>query len=77
MADLPSSYRDRIEKLAFETLPQAGSIYAINGAEKLKGYREFYKIRFGDYRVGFRYENGILTLERVLHRKDIYRYFPI
>ena len=43
---------------------------------KLKGYRNYYKIRFGDYRVGLRYEDDTLIFERVLHRKDIYKYYP-
>lgn len=44
--------------------------------EKLKGYQTYYRIRFGNYRVGVGYEEDVLTFQRVLHRKEIYRYFP-
>jgi mRNA-degrading endonuclease RelE of RelBE toxin-antitoxin system len=30
----------------------------------------------GDYRLGLVIEDDIVTLVRILHRKDIYRYFP-
>lgn len=42
----------------------------------MKGYIGFYKIRFGDYRIGLKVEGDVVILERTLHRKDIYRYFP-
>lgn len=48
----------------------------IGKIEKLRGYQNFHKVRFGNYRLGIRLEGEILILERVLHRKDIYRYFP-
>lgn len=76
LAALPSKTRAQIEKFAFEEVPQVGSIEATGRAEKLKGYSGFYKARFGDYRVGMRIEAGIITFERVLHRKEIYRKFP-
>jgi mRNA interferase RelE/StbE len=46
------------------------------GIKKLVGYINYYRIRIGDYRIGFRIENGIIILERCMHRKDIYRFFP-
>lgn len=42
----------------------------------LKANKPFYRIRVGDYRIGFMLDNDILVFMRVLHRKDIYRYFP-
>jgi len=42
----------------------------------MQGFDEFYKIRFGEYRAGIRYEYNEITFERILHRKDIYRHFP-
>ena len=46
------------------------------GIEKLEGYRNYYKIRFGNYRAGVHIEGDILTFERILNRKEIYRFFP-
>ncbi|MBX2900919.1 MAG: hypothetical protein KF775_14805 [Cyclobacteriaceae bacterium] len=45
-------------------------------AEKLAGAQHAYKIRLGDYRIGFYKEANSLVLSRVLNRKEIYRYFP-
>jgi mRNA-degrading endonuclease RelE of RelBE toxin-antitoxin system len=30
----------------------------------------------GDYRLGFVFEQGVVTFVRCLQRKEIYRYFP-
>lgn len=76
LATIPKNERLHIEVFVFETLIKVNSISEIGKIEKLRGYQNFYKIRFGDYRVGLRLESEILTLDRVLHRKDIYRYFP-
>ncbi|MGA1264796.1 MAG: type II toxin-antitoxin system RelE family toxin, partial [Prochlorothrix sp.] len=49
---------------------------------KLKGYDTYYRIRVGDYRIGLEVlhqsDSGNLEIVfvRVLHRKEIYRYFP-
>ena len=37
---------------------------------------KYYRIRVGDYRVGFVFEQGAVTFVRCLNRKEIYRYFP-
>ena len=42
----------------------------------MRGYLNFYKIRFGDYRLGLQVIGNKIICERVLHRKEIYRYFP-
>jgi mRNA-degrading endonuclease RelE of RelBE toxin-antitoxin system len=34
------------------------------------------KWSIGDYRLGVIFDGEILIFERVLHRKEIYRYFP-
>jgi mRNA interferase RelE/StbE len=44
--------------------------------KKLKGHDSFYRIKIGDYRIGFEMVNEELILTRILHRKTIYRYFP-
>ena len=43
---------------------------------KLKGYKDYYKIRFGNYRAGIRLVNNKFIFERILHRKDIYKFYP-
>ena len=76
LSKIPSGTRKRIEKFVFEELPKSNSIFEIGTVEQMKGYRSCYKVRFGSYRIGFKIENGAVILERALHRKDIYRYFP-
>lgn len=44
--------------------------------KKLTGHKSAYRIRLGDYRVGFFYENHKVIFARIIHRKDIYKVFP-
>jgi mRNA interferase RelE/StbE len=44
--------------------------------KKLVGHRSAYRVRLGDYRVGFFYENNKIIFARIVHRKDIYKVFP-
>lgn len=76
LAIIPKNERTSIEVFAFETLIKSNSMPEVGKCEKLRGYQNYYKARFGDYRVGLKLEGETLILERVLHRKDIYRYFP-
>ncbi|MCA4899148.1 MAG: type II toxin-antitoxin system RelE/ParE family toxin [Cytophagales bacterium] len=60
----------------YDELIKAKDIRSVD-CEKLKGYKTFWKIRMGNYRVGFELqdENTIELLE-IMDRKEIYRYFP-
>lgn len=75
LAKLPARERQKIERFVFEESQLINFVEEV-GFRKLQGYSNFYRVRFGDYRVGVRYESETLVFERVLHRKDIYRYFP-
>ena len=68
--------RSRIEDFVFKDLPEANSIFELGNVEQLKGYPSYYKVRFGQYRIGMKLKDGIVILEKALHRKDIYSYFP-
>jgi mRNA interferase RelE/StbE len=76
LAKLPVKERLKVEKLLFEEVENYKSLAQILNFKKLKGYRNFYKIRFGDYRAGLKFENNTLYFERILHRKDIYKFYP-
>jgi len=68
---LQKELADIIEKLQIsERLDQIADI------KKLKGYKNAYRIKMGEFRIGFIYENQIIKLSRVLNRKEIYRFFP-
>jgi mRNA interferase RelE/StbE len=76
LSKIPTEIRSSIESFVFKELPKANSIFELGSVEKMKGYPSYYKIRFGSYRIGLRIKNDKVILERALHRKDIYRYFP-
>ena len=48
----------------------------LTSCKKLSGFKNAYRIRMGEYRIGFIFENGTAELVRVLGRKEIYKYFP-
>ncbi len=60
----------------FEDLPILSSIENAGNVEKMTGYKNHYKVGFGDYRVGIFKNNSTLELQRVLNRKEIYKFFP-
>lgn len=57
-------------------LESADNLQSIPNAKKLKGHRNAYRIRMGDYRLGLFVDNETIVLARILHRKDIYKIFP-
>ena len=57
-------------------LQQCKLLSQIKNCKKLKGFKNAYRIKVGDYRLGFLYVNEKIYLGRVMHRKEIYRYFP-
>ena len=73
---IPVKDRIKIETFLFEEVEKLNNPFQISNIRKLKGYINYYRIRFGNYRVGVRIENSIIIFERVLHRKDIYKYYP-
>jgi mRNA interferase RelE/StbE len=59
------------------TIENADAIQKIPHAKKIEGYRSYYRIKVGDYRLGMEAVSKTeVVLLRFLHRKDIYRYFP-
>lgn len=54
----------------------AETIRQINQLKKLKGYKYFYRIRIGDYRIGIKIEADIVFFVDIDHRSKIYRIFP-
>jgi mRNA interferase RelE/StbE len=59
-----------------EVVEQAHSLQEIENVKKLKGSDRYYRVRIGDYRIGLAVEKDVVTFVRLLHRKDVYRYFP-
>ena len=69
-------YYESIKKFTFEEIIEISSFEEITNIKKLQGYDNAYRIPIGDYRLGIIFDSETLIFERVLHRKEIYRYFP-
>jgi mRNA-degrading endonuclease RelE of RelBE toxin-antitoxin system len=65
-----------IKNLAFRDIVAHKNLSDISNIKKLKGEHNAYRIRVGDYRVGFFLKGDTITFAPVLHRRQFYRYFP-
>jgi len=77
--DLGKIKDEKLQKSVKEVIKQAKEakdLTEIKNINKLKGYKTFYRIRIGDYRIGLDIINGKVIFVRILNRKDIYKYFP-
>ncbi|TVQ57717.1 MAG: type II toxin-antitoxin system mRNA interferase toxin, RelE/StbE family [Spirulina sp. DLM2.Bin59] len=63
-------------KKVIEEVQQSQSLQDISQIKKLQGQPNYYRIRLGNYRIGIKITQGVISFIRVLHRKKIYRYFP-
>lgn len=61
---------------ALVQVQEAASIQDIRNLEKLSGFKVYYRIRVGDYRIGLKIEHNVVTFLDVGHRKEIYKHFP-
>ena len=69
------SLKSNLIKL-IELIENSDDLNSIPNLKKLKGHKTAYRIRLGDYRVGFFFENNKVIFARIVHRKDIYKVFP-
>jgi mRNA interferase RelE/StbE len=61
---------------AIEQVENSEKLNEVSNLKKLKGDGDYYRIRVGDYRIGIKVNDGIVSFIRILHRKEMYRYFP-
>jgi mRNA interferase RelE/StbE len=76
LTGVPSETRVKIERFVFNELVSVSSIAVLGKVEKMQGYDGFYKVRFGNYRLGLVIENEMITAKAVMHRREIYKFFP-
>jgi len=58
-------------------LEKAKSLAEIPNLKKLAGFKEYYRVRIGDYRLGFeKLSNTTIRLIIIANIKDIYKFFP-
>ena len=72
---LDAKLYERIQE-AIEQVEKAENLSEVSNVKKLKGEADYYRIRLGDYRVGIKVNDNLVSFVRILHRKEIYRYFP-
>ena len=58
-----------IKSLVFTDILAVQNLKEISNLKKLKGDDNAYRIRVGDYRIGFFLEDNTITFARVLHRR--------
>lgn len=73
--DLPKHIRIKLRPILGK-LGLINSLNEVGAIKKLKGFDNFYRLRIADYRIGFQLTGETLIIERVLHRKDIYKEYP-
>ena len=68
--------KERLKALII-SMEAANAVADLPNLKPMKGHPGFYRIRIGDYRVGFELtaKNEILLI-LVAHRKEIYKRFP-
>ncbi len=68
-------YRNQIQKI-IQTFKNSDSLSHISNIKRLRSDGEDYRLRIGNFRIGFSIINDKIVFRRFLHRKDIYKYFP-
>ncbi len=68
---LLNSIADCIEEMQLKS-----KLSELVNCEKLSGSKNCYRIRIGNYRLGFIFENNTIELVRFLHRSKMYDLFP-
>lgn len=66
------------ETTAFlEEIRNASQIYDLKGdIRPLLPDKTYYRLRIGDYRLGYRHVQPTIIVLTVLHRSEIYKFFP-
>jgi mRNA interferase RelE/StbE len=68
--------KKRIERI-IQDFDGADTIINIKNVKKLVGFKSYYRIRIGDYRLGIELKTpNIARFIVIAHRKDIYKIFP-
>lgn len=61
---------------ALMAVPHVGELFNTPNVKKLIGYDKYWRIRAGDFRIGFVVEDDIIYIERIGHRGQFYDYYP-
>jgi len=75
---LPKGTKADVRKICSEDFLIAKNLTEIRQIDikLIRGFKNYFRIRIGDYRIGFKEEDQSVVFMRVKHRKDIYKIFP-
>lgn len=77
LAAIPKRHRSRIERLVFDQIPASEHFFSDFDVDRMSGYKHYYRIRIGHYRIGCRItDDNSIIFYRVKSREEIYRAFP-
>jgi mRNA interferase RelE/StbE len=79
LKDLDKIKTSQVKEAILEVIIEvksANSLKNINNLKKLLGHKNAYRIRCGQYRIGFFLIENVIHFARAVHRKDIYKLFP-
>lgn len=66
----------RLKRIIIQ-IENSDSISDLQNLKKLTGFSSYYRLRIGDYRVGFELiDSSTIRFIVISHRKDIYKIFP-
>lgn len=63
-------------KQLIEAVEKAETLQDVPNRKKLKGEGNYFRLKIGDYRLGFALDKEVVIFVRFLNRKDIYKFFP-
>ena len=70
------SFYSKIEQIII-SCESSASLDKIPNVRKLSGFSNYYRLRLGDYRIGFEIlESNVIRFIIIAHRKDVYKLFP-
>jgi len=68
--------KEKLKNIITE-IDNATTFRQIKNIKKLVGFQNYYRIRVGNYRIGFELRNNsTIRFIIISHRKDIYKKFP-
>ena len=68
----------KVKKIVFEDIPKLekfNEIFQIYDIIQLKGTKNRYRIKIGEFRIGLELNDNSIEFLRFLHRREFYRYF--
>ncbi|MBS1775120.1 MAG: type II toxin-antitoxin system RelE/ParE family toxin [Bacteroidetes bacterium] len=73
---LPKDIKTAIKDVVIANIIEAKRLSDLKNCKQMKGHKSAYRIKYKEYRMGFFFEEETIIISRILHRKEVYRFFP-